>query len=70
MCPVKTRVLLRTNGFALGGVLRGHFRLERLGVGQRFMRRGSSPYLRVRTETDYIIINVADPRYTRDFLRP
>ena len=42
------RVLLRTNGFAGAGTLRGHFRVEGLGDGRLYVEQGFAPYILVR----------------------
>jgi hypothetical protein len=59
------RIRLRTNGLALAGTLRGHFRLDELGDGQLFIEAGTSPYVLVRTHNDYVLINFAEPERTR-----
>lgn len=67
------RILLRTNGFALGRALRGHFRLEELGDGQLFVELGKPPYVLVRKRDGFVIVNFEDPERTRrlyDALRP
>jgi hypothetical protein len=60
------RVLLRTNGFAMGGRLRGHFRLDQLGSGQLFVEWGAPPYIVVRTRRDFVIVNFKEPERTRE----
>jgi hypothetical protein len=60
------RVLRRTNGFSLGGTLRGRFRLAEIGDGQLFLELGTPPYVIVRTKTDYVIVNFDEPARTRD----
>jgi hypothetical protein len=59
------RILMRTNGFAGGGVLRGWFRLEGLGEGKLFVDLGSSPFLVVRLRRGYVILNFSDPAKTQ-----
>ncbi len=59
------RVLRRTNGFAMGGTLRGHFRLDRLGSGQLFVTMGAPPYIVVRTRRDFVVVNFNEPERTR-----
>jgi hypothetical protein len=59
------RVLRRTNGFAMGGTLRGHFRLDRLGSGQLFVTVGAPPYVVVRTGREFVIVNFQEPERTR-----
>src|SRR5688500_17243371 len=39
---------LRTNGFAVGGTLRGNFRLTGLGTGQLFVNRGDPPFVVIK----------------------
>jgi hypothetical protein len=60
------RVLRRTNGFSLGGTLRGRFRLAEIGDGQLFLELGRPPYVMVRTKTDYVIVSFDEPARTRD----
>ena len=60
------RVLVRTNGFATGSHLRGHFRLDRMGNGQLFVERNTPPYIVVRTQRDFVIVNFKEPERTRE----
>lgn len=60
------RIRSRTNGFALRGSLRGHFRLDEIGDGQLFVEMGTPPYVVVRTRRDFVIVNFKDPARTRD----
>lgn len=59
-------VLQRTNGFALGGTLRGHFRLEGLGSVQLFIQFGEPPYILVRSRDEVAVVNFRDADRTRD----
>jgi hypothetical protein len=59
------RIRVRTNGFAMRGSLRGHFRLDELGGGQLFVELGTPPYVVVRTRRDFVIVNFKDPASTR-----
>jgi hypothetical protein len=59
------RVLRRTNGFAMAGTLRGHFRLDQLGSGQLFVEWGAPPYVVVRTRQRFVIVNFKEPERTR-----
>ncbi|MFC1642251.1 hypothetical protein ACFL5O_06130 [Myxococcota bacterium] len=59
------RIRVRTNGSALGRILRGHFRLDTLGEGQLFIEYGRPPYLLVRRGNDYLIANFEDPVRTQ-----
>jgi len=58
------RIRLRTNGYAAGGTLRGHFRLDRLGDGQLFIEYGRPPYILMRSADGYVIVNFEDPDET------
>jgi hypothetical protein len=60
------RVLLRTNGFAMGSHLRGHFRLDQMGSGQLFVERNTPPFIVVRTRRDFVIVNFEEPERTRE----
>ena len=66
LCQHVPRILARTNGYAGGRTLRGHFRLAQLGDGQLFVRLGVPPYLFVRTREDYVIVNFSDPARTQE----
>jgi len=63
--PELPRILLRTNGFAAGRTLRGHFRVEGLGQGQLFIENGAPPYLVLKTRTSFLALNFKDPERTR-----
>ncbi|MBX2801100.1 MAG: hypothetical protein KTR31_25695 [Myxococcales bacterium] len=56
----------RTNGFALGGTLRGHFQLDGLGAGRLFLQRDKPPFVLVRTSLGYVIFNAEEPARTRE----
>jgi hypothetical protein len=58
------RIRLRTNGYAAGGTLRGHFRLDEWGDGQLFVAYGHPPYVVVRRGTGYVVVNFANPGET------
>ena len=57
-------IRLRTNGYAAGGTLRGHFRLDELGDGQLFVAYGHPPYILIRRGTGYVVVNFTDPGET------
>jgi hypothetical protein len=59
------RILARTNGFALGGTLRGYFRLAELGKGQLFVELGSPPFVLVRSGPEFVFVGFADPERTK-----
>ena len=60
--PSLPRVLVRTNGFAMGSHLRGHFRVERMGAGQLYVERNTPPFIVVRARRDFVIVNFEEPR--------
>ena len=60
------RILLRTNGFALGGTLRGHFRLDGVKDGELFIQAGLPPYVVVRSTDEYVAVNFTEPERTRE----
>jgi hypothetical protein len=63
--PTLPRIALRTNGFAAGGRLRGHFRLADDRRARLFVNTGQPPFVVVETTDDLVIVNVADPAQTR-----
>lgn len=54
----------RTNGFALGDALRGHFRLEGVGEGHLYVERGRPPFVRVEHSGGYVYLGYANPDLT------
>ena len=58
------RIRARTNGFAGGGILRGYFELEGLGKGKLFVEQGCSPYVLIRLQSGYVIVNFREPART------
>lgn len=54
----------RTNGFAGGGVLSGHFEVRGLGAGKLFVAAGNAPYLLVRLRRGFVIVNFEDAART------
>jgi len=63
--PRLPRVLVRTNGFAAAGILRGHFRVEGLGVGKLFVDVGKPPFILVLLREGFVIVNVETAEKTR-----
>jgi hypothetical protein len=59
------RVLLRTNGFAGNGLLRGWFLVQGLGKGKLFVDVGNSPFVLVRLRSGFVIVNFSSPEKTR-----
>lgn len=60
------QIKLRTNGYALNNVLKGHFKLEQLGTGKLFIQLGKSPYIIIHTDERYYIINESEGSKTRE----
>jgi hypothetical protein len=63
--PSLPKILLRTNGYAVGGTLRGHFKVEGLGTGELYIEARRPPFILVRRGADFVMINDADPERTR-----
>ncbi len=63
--PALPRVLVRTNGFAAAGILRGHFEVEGLGQGRLFVDVGSSPFIFVGLREGFVFVNYSDPERTQ-----
>ncbi|MDV2581377.1 DUF3784 domain-containing protein [Alkalibacillus haloalkaliphilus] len=53
-------ILVRTNGFALQNLSKGHFRVEDYGSARLFLREDHRPVLYVATEDDQLFINHPD----------
>jgi hypothetical protein len=58
LVPRLPRIEARTNGFAGGGLLRGHFRLRDLGDGKLFLDTGQPPYVLVRLREGFVILGL------------
>jgi hypothetical protein len=58
------RIRLRTDGYAAGGTLRGHFRLDELGDGLLFVEHGHPPYILIRRGDAHLALNFTDPAET------
>jgi hypothetical protein len=55
----------RTNGFALGGTLRGHFRLAELGDAERYLEADAPPFVMVQHAGGVLIFNAQQPARTQ-----
>ena len=55
----------RINGFAAGGLLRGHFRVRDWGRGQLFINHRSPPYLVIGTRDTFVVVNFDEAARTR-----
>lgn len=64
--PSLPRILVRTNGYALGSTLRGHFQVAGMGDGQLFIDAASPPFIVVRAGERWVVVNDADPAKTRE----
>jgi hypothetical protein len=62
--PRLPRILARTNGFAAGGTLRGHFRVDGLGRGTLFVELDHPPFVLVVRREGFVAVNFADPAAT------
>jgi hypothetical protein len=59
----------RTNGYAFGGTLRGHFQIDELGACEVFIERRVPPFIVIRTADRVVIVNRPDPEDTRRLYR-
>lgn len=62
--PRIPRITLRTNGYALGSTLRGHFNVDTLGNGELYIEADKPPFIVMRTRTSFLIVNDADAART------
>ncbi|WP_404431748.1 DUF3784 domain-containing protein [Sutcliffiella horikoshii] len=60
-------VLLRTNGYGMQSISKGHFKVKDYGSSLLFIYKGHSPYLLIKTNDDTIIINAKDAEETKDW---
>lgn len=58
------KILNKVNGFDLGYILRGIFKLEELGTGSVYLRNNKPPYILIKTENKYFLINYKDSSRT------
>jgi hypothetical protein len=65
LVPRLPHIEARTNGFAGGGLLRGHFRLRDLGDGKLFLDTGQPPYVLVRLRGGFVILGLDAAERTR-----
>lgn len=62
-------IRMRTNGYAAGNVLKGHFRLKDGSDVMLFISNDSPPFLKIITGKDTYYLNGATPSETRSILR-
>lgn len=55
----------RSNGFALGGTLRGHFELDDYGATRLYIEADQPPFVVLRLTEGYVVVNFEDPAQTR-----
>lgn len=55
----------RTNGYAFGNTLKGHFLLQDLGKGRLYLHSRRGPFIYIMRDRDYIIVNFDNPDKTR-----
>lgn len=60
------RVLNKVNGFNMGYVLRGVFTVEGMGSGSVYIHENKSPYIVIKVENKFFIINYKDSNKTRE----
>jgi hypothetical protein len=59
----------RTNGYAAGGILKGHFKLDDQSKVMLFIRKGISPYILIKTKETTIYLNSGNPMKTREYYK-
>lgn len=59
----------RTNGSALGSVLKGHFRTRELGLVKLFVNTQKPPFIYLETDDQIIIFNLKDSDETQEVFR-
>jgi hypothetical protein len=64
--PQLPSIKLRTNGYALGGTLKGNFRLQDKTDVKLFVEKGSPPFIYIETQKYKIYINNKIPSRTRE----
>ncbi|MGD6780376.1 DUF3784 domain-containing protein [Sutcliffiella horikoshii] len=60
-------VYLRTNGYGMQSISKGHFKVKDYGSSLLFIYKGNSPYLLIKTNDDTIFINSKDAEKTKDW---
>jgi hypothetical protein len=62
-------IRVRTNGFAAGGILKGHFKLQDQSRVMLFINEGIAPYILIRTKETTIYLNSDNPAKTREYFK-
>ncbi|HHV71334.1 MAG TPA: DUF3784 domain-containing protein [Clostridia bacterium] len=61
------KITLRTNGSALGSMLKGNFRLEEIGAAKLFIDKSKPPYIYLERKEKPLIFNCSNEKETREF---
>ena len=59
-------ITLRTNGYALGGTLRGYFATQNMGTVMLYAHADTPPYIYMHTQEHWVILGFDDPARTRE----
>jgi hypothetical protein len=59
------KIEVRTNGFSAFGVLRGYFSLADLGIGSLFIHKEVAPFILIKTNKKYVLINDENSEKTK-----
>ncbi len=51
------QITARTNGYSVGSILKGNFKLEEYGKGKLFLMSDQGPFILLRSQEDFYIIN-------------
>ncbi len=60
------RIITRTNGYSAGNTLKGNFKLEEYGQGKLFLVSDQGPFLLLRDQEDFYIINYEEAAKTEE----
>lgn len=59
-------ILSRTNGFAVGDTLRGHFQLDGVGAAVLYLEAGHPPYIQIQRGEERIYVGFERPERTHE----
>jgi hypothetical protein len=63
--PQLPRIRMRTNGYALGATLRGHFRVDTYGDAQLFVQADKPPFVWIQSSKGLFVVNFDQPLQTQ-----
>lgn len=66
---VLPEIKARTNGFAAGKILKGHFKLQDKSKVMLFITEGVPPYILIKTKSQTIYMNFENPAKTRELFK-